>query len=209
MFRSGVVAAGMLGIIFAATAVVAAAPSANPLKFVDWANAAVPASVCGGQGSVRLHHSYGLVSSPRWPDAWNSNESAVMADQVQVAFSGPVRYGTVMADGRPEAFVPIWCTNGGGTADGQLGQGLVVYHETRDGPAVTGIIATSPSTNQRMAYFNNDATRLERGRVTLDELFYGPDDSPCCPTGRAQGTWAVDNGTLAQRASRVTREPDP
>ena len=209
MFGSGVVAAGMLGLLFAATAVLAASPPANPLKFVDWPNAVVPASVCGGQGSVRLHDSYGLVSSRRWPDAWNSDQPAVMANQVQVGFSDPVRYGAVMADGRPEALVPIWCTNGGGTADGQLGQGLVVYHESRDGPAVTGIITTSQSNDQTMAYFDDAAIRIERGRITLEELFYGPDDSPCCPTGRAQDIWTIDNGALVHNETRVTRRPDP
>jgi len=116
---------------------------------------------------VRLHDSYGLVSSQRWPDAWNSEQPAVMANQVQVGSSDPVRYGAVMADGRPEALVPIWCTNGGGTADGQLGQGLVVYHESRDGPAVTGIITTGQSNDHTMAYFGDAATRIERGRIRV------------------------------------------
>ena len=132
-----------------------------------------------------------------------------MPNQVQVGFEKPVRYGTVMADGRPEAFVPIWCTNGGGTAGGQLGQGLIVYHQTRHGLAVTGIITTSQSNDQTMAYFNNEATRIDRGRVTLEEFFYGPDDSTCCPTGRAEDVWIVEGGTLVQSESHVTRQPDP
>jgi hypothetical protein len=198
----------MLSGLFAGTAVLASASSASPLKTVDWPNALVPASVCGGYGSVRLHNSYGLVSSSRWPDAWNSNEPAVMADQVQVAFHGPVRYGTV-ADGRAEAFVPIWCTNGGGTAGGQLGQSLVVFHGAPAGLAVTGIITPSQANDHTMAYFDNSATRMEAGRITLEELFYGPDDSTCCPTGRAEDVWAVEGANLVPIVSHVTRQPDP
>jgi hypothetical protein len=199
----------MLSGLFAATAVLASASSASPLKTVDWANALVPASACGGQGSVRLHDSYGLVSSSRWPDEWNSNQPAVMADQVEVAFYGPVRYGTVMADGRADALVPIWCTNGGGTASGQLGQSLVVFHGAPAGLAVTGIITPSQANDHTMAYFNNSATRMETGRITLEELFYGPDDSTWCPTGRAEDLWAVDGANLVPSESHVTQQPDP
>ena len=74
---------------------------------------------------------------------------------------------------------------------------------------MTAIITTSQSNDHTLAYFDNGATRIERGRVSLEEAFYGPDDSPCCPTGRAHDIWTVDDGTLVQRESQVTRQPDP
>jgi hypothetical protein len=130
-----------------------------------------------------------------------------MPSQVEVNYYGPVQYGTIMDDGRPEAVVPIWCTNGGGTADGQLGQGLVVFHGTTTGPAVTAIITTTQPSTDGATYFDNSLTRIERGRVTVEEVWYGPQDSTCCPSGRAEAVWTLNGSTLVLSSSHVTAQP--
>jgi hypothetical protein len=177
------------------------------LHEVDWANASVPASVCGGTGVVQLRHSSGLVSSSRWPDAWMGVESAQMPSQVEVAFYGPVQYGDVTGSGSDQAIVPIWCNNGGGTADGQLGQGLVVFTGTSASPVAMSIISTTQSGTYHTPYFDNANTRIDKGKVTVEEVWYGPKDGTCCPTGTAEDLWTFNGTTLVLSSSLVTSQP--
>ncbi|MCA1844314.1 MAG: hypothetical protein LC792_14220, partial [Actinobacteria bacterium] len=168
------------------------------IRETDWPNGAYPASVCGGSGTVQLLSSRGLVSSARWRDAWQGNDPPRMKSQVEVSFDGPVQYGDLDGDGKPEAVVPIWCTNGGGTAAGQLGQALVVYSGSPGRLELRGIISTTQPATDGATYFDNAASQIDRGRITVEELFYGPKDSTCCPTGRAQAVWALQGATLTR-----------
>jgi hypothetical protein len=100
---------------------------------VDWENASVPAAICGGEGAIRLHEGVALVSSRRWTDDWRGNATTEVPGQVEVWSYGDEVYGDIDGDGRDEAVVPLWCTNGGGTGGGQLGQGLAIMSGVPEG----------------------------------------------------------------------------
>jgi hypothetical protein len=178
------------------------------LRRVDWPNAIVPASICGGTGSVALHDESALVSSSRWPDAWQGPTPSVLPSQVQVYFYPPVRYGDVDGDGYEEAVVPIWCHNGGGTAGGQLGQGLAVFRGGQTDLVVLGTITTTQQSDGHSPYFGNSKTRIARGRIVVTELWYGPRDGTCCPSGRARTVWTYDGATLVAGRPKITAEPE-
>jgi hypothetical protein len=119
-----------------------------------------------------------------------------------------VRYGDLGGDGVVEAIVPVWRSNGGGTASGVLGQVLVVFTVVRDRPAVLGIVTTSPRDAHRTAnfdnrppYFDNSRTRIEPGGITVEEAWYAARDATCCPTGRVEQTWEFTGATLVPGAA--------
>ena len=172
-----------------------------------WDNGAYPAAACGGSGTVQLVDSRGLVSSARWPDAWRGNDPPRMKSQVEMRFGGYVQFGDVDGDGKPEAVVTISCNNGGGTAAGQLGQSLVVYSGSAGALELRGIISTTQPSTNGATYFDTSATRIEHGLIAVQEVFYGPKDSTCCPTGRANATWTLAGTTLPHRGSQVTKQP--
>jgi hypothetical protein len=43
--------------------------------------------------------------------------------------------------------------------------------------------------------------------LTVEELWYGPDDSTCCPSGRATNTWTYVDGTFRRDDAHVTATP--
>ena len=177
------------------------------LRSVDWANSSVPGAACGGTGAVQLHRGSGLVSSSRWPDAWSGPDSEQMPSQVEVDFYGPVRFGDLLGNGSDAAIVPIWCTNGGGTAAGQLGQSLVVFTKTDSSPVAIGIIDTAQPGTYHTPYFDNSLTHIEVGKVTVEELWYGAKDGTCCPTGQAEDVWTFNGTTLTRLSSTVKASP--
>jgi hypothetical protein len=191
-------------------------PTGAGLQTVDWENASVPASVCGGEGSVQLHAGVAVVSSSRWHDAWRGPTPSSVPSQVQISHRddlGQVTYGDVDGDGGDEAVVGVWCDNGGGMAGGTLGQALVVFHGAATQPTVMGVLATTQSDPNADVngvlppYFDTAATKIGEGTITATELFYRPDDSTATPTGRAETTWTYDGSTLVRGEPHLTTEP--
>jgi uncharacterized protein YecT (DUF1311 family) len=129
-------------------------------------------------------------------------------NQVALEVGEPVRFGDLGDDGVVEAVVPVWCTNGGGTASGQLGQGLVVFTMSHGQPAAMGVITTSQPDTYHTPYFDNSKTRIDADGITVEEVWYGERDGTCCPTGRAETVWRFTGATLVPEATRVTAGPD-
>jgi hypothetical protein len=118
--RVGILAVAVLALAVGAIVLVATSGgSRSPavdLRGVDRENASVPAAICGGEGAIRLHEGVALVSSRRWTDDWQGNATTEVPGQVEVWSYGDEVYGDIDGDGRNEAVVPLWCTNGGGVA---------------------------------------------------------------------------------------------
>jgi hypothetical protein len=113
------------------------------LRGVDWENASVPAAICGGEGAIRLHEGVAIVSSRRWTDDWQGPATTEVPGQVEVWSYGDEVYGDIDGDGRDEAVVPLWCTNGGGTGGGQLGHGLAIMSGVAGKVSSLGIARTA------------------------------------------------------------------
>lgn len=177
------------------------------IRTVDWNSTGVPASICGGAGFVTLHGGDGLVSSALWPDAWQGGDPAVLPNQVAISVSPVVEYGDVDGDGYEDAAVSIWCTNGGGTAAGQLTNGLALFSDATGDLELLGTISTSRPTTSHVPYFSS--THIARGSVTVTERWYGPVDGTCCPTGRARTVWTYNGQGFVMGETDIIAKPKP
>jgi hypothetical protein len=164
---------------------------------VDWRNVPVPGAACGATAPIPIRNGGAFISSPSepwWP-------------VVQVVAESPV-FVDLNGDGHDEAVVRVVCSNGGGSADGQLGFADVVYSAT--GGKLRTIAVLTP--RQPLSLASGHVPLLGRldagpGRLVENEAWYGFHDSTCCPTGRETTTWLYANGRLRPVRTVITREP--
>jgi hypothetical protein len=163
-----------------------------------WTDVAVPASVCGGEGMAELHDFAAFVSSKQWTDSWVGPSPSVVANQVELTLAG-AQYGDLDADGKDEAVVAVWCLNGGGTADGQLAQALVVFTSVDTEPTAIGVLTSSRrDPDVHSPFFDTERTKIGYRKISVAEVFYGPKDATCCPSGRASTEWRFDGHTFVR-----------
>jgi hypothetical protein len=107
----------------------------------------------------------------------------------------------------------VVCSNTAGTADGQIAFTWVVFAATASGPQVIGTLTPQePSTilAEHVPYFDNrHGISIRPGSVTVKELWYGPADATCCPSGQATTTWPYNAGRFSRPATVITRDTAP
>jgi hypothetical protein len=119
-----------------------------------------------------------------------------------------VAYGYLDAAQRvPAAAASFLCDNNGGTADGQELSSIGVYTVVGGGLRMAGLITPQQQPANGIHVTLLDQPRMSAGRVTVHEIWYGPSDGTCCPTGRAESTWVVKDGRLVYASTRVTARP--
>lgn len=161
------------------------------LRSTRWADIRVPASVCAGTGSIRLHGFKARIPAPRALHAGTADA---------LVFAGPVMYGQ-LAPGRDAAALYVWCDNTGGTADGQRQSSWVIYVRGRSGPRPVGILSPRQphaSAAPHVPYFdgNDGSIAMTPGRIVVHELWYAASDGTCCPSIRAVTVWRYEGGRL-------------
>ncbi len=82
------------------------------LHHVKWGNVAVPGWLCRVNGPIQLHHGDARLRHSGF-------------GPLDVSEQGPV-YGN-LGNGQQVAALQVWCSNQGGTAAGELAEGLVVF----------------------------------------------------------------------------------
>lgn len=163
-------------------------------KSVDWDEATIPGAVCGARAPIKLAHGTADIKSARWQGT------------VVVALAEE-RYGDLTGHGPDQVALNIWCTTTSGTADGQLADSWVIFTAGSTGPQEIGILVPqqpfSPVT-PHVPYFSESAGDIviRVGHITVHELWYGPVDATCCPSGQATTVWDYVNGRV--RLSTVT-----
>jgi len=170
-------------------------PAPRNLDKVDWADVAVPGSVCGVGHPIELRRSRAVVTSTRWPS---------MPRVTVEAGWNPVVYGDLDADGRDEAALVVDCNNGGGMADGVLAYAQVIFTSAGPAPRVIGVV-----TPQQRRDPNGLPTlvtvRIRPGKIIAREAWYGPRDATCCPSGRTTTIWTYAKGRLNAGIPTVER----
>jgi hypothetical protein len=176
--------------------------SSDPHR-VEWAESTLPGAACGSTNPIRLHRGTADVRSQTYP--WWA---------VVDAYLGPVSYGDVNGDGRDEAAVGVSCSNGGGTAAGQLAFADVVLRSDRKVLRPLGIITPrqpyDPNAGHVPVLGSARAKRwvtIRSGEVIAHEGWYGRRDGTCCPSGRARTVWRYTKGTLRPLRTVVERQP--
>jgi hypothetical protein len=163
-------------------------------KSVHWDRATLPGAVCGASAPIKLAHGTADIKSSRW------------VGTVVVGLA-EVRYGDLTGHGPDQVALNIWCTTTSGTADGQLADSWVIFTAGSTGPQEIGILVPqqpfSPVT-PHVPYFSQSAgaIAIQVGHITVHELWYGPVDATCCPSGQATTVWDYVNGRV--RLSTVT-----
>jgi hypothetical protein len=99
----------------------------------------------------------------------------------------------------------VICSNGGGTAASQLALARVVYALTGSKLGVIGIV-TPRHAAARNVHVSLITARIVLGAVIATELFYGPRDPDCCPSGRATTYWLYIHGGLTPQVTKVTKQ---
>jgi hypothetical protein len=179
-------------------------PTAVPTAFhsVAWPDVEVPGSVCHAAQPIPLSQGSATIATPPGVDAGTA--------QVDITAFASVVYGDLSGTGENVAALNVWCTNTGGTADGQLQNSWVIFAD----PAGTlQVLATltpqQPSDPDSHVPFFDDGPggiEIQPGEITAKEAWYGTDDSTCCPTGQATTVWTVRGGAFVPS---TTVQADP
>jgi hypothetical protein len=116
---------------------------------------------------------------------------------------GPVFYGD-LEPGENVAAVYVWCSNTGGTADGQIQNSLVLYRWTSGVlTVVSTLIPPQLSVGVHAPYFDasTGGITISTGAVTTKVIFYGGQDSVCCGSGRATTVWSLNGQKFSPRTT--------
>jgi hypothetical protein len=188
----------------ALTAATGQAASAQTLDVhrVNWGDVTIPGQLCKVRGQIELHNGHATVSHSGY---------GIPLD----VYMTTVTHG-YLARALPVTALQIWCANQGGTAAGQIAEGIVVFA----GPTSPAASPASPAAarphllgtltpqyNPRSAahvpYIA--VTRIDTtGHITVTELFYSPSNPDCCPSGRAVTIWKWTGRKFAPGRTRIT-----
>lgn len=172
----------------------------QPLQSVDWTGVTVPPGVCPG-----LSQPVTLTASTV---GTSTSGSATVPAPAGHQFGTPdvlieesgVTYGE-LEPGESVAALSVWCSNTGGTADGQIQSSLVLYQWVSGRLTVLSTLTPQEqsSAGVHVPYFDASAggTTISTGVITTKEVFYGPQDAVCCATGRATTIWAFDGHSFS------------
>jgi hypothetical protein len=170
---------------------------------VDWKNVTLPGAACGATRPIRLHDGRGAVRSATWP--WWAI--------VDVSVSPPSRaegeYGDLDGDGTTdEAAVGVVCSNGGGTAAGQLGFSYVIFCASENVLHLIGVVTPRQPLDPDAGHVPLlGSVEILRGKLLAQEAWYGPSDGTCCPSGRAATIWTYASGKLRPSRTIVVLRP--
>jgi hypothetical protein len=151
-------------------------PSRHPLSLhqVNWGNVAIPGQLCRVNGLVMLHKGRARTGHSGY-------------GPLEVSASGPA-YGN-LGGGQEVAALQIWCSNQGGTAAGQLAEGIIAFSGAGGRLHVLGTLTPQyrPRPAPHIPFIM--VTSIGAERIVITEYWYAAADADCCPTGRATTSW--------------------
>ena len=116
--------------------------------------------------------------------------------------------GELQSGSQDVAALDVWCTNTGGTAEGQIDNSWVIYAVESGTLRVLGtLVPQQPSSAKppHVPYFESEpeGILIQPGKITVHELWYASGDGTCCPSIRATTVWTYTDGVL--RPTSTTR----
>jgi hypothetical protein len=145
------------------------------LHHVKWGNVAVPGWLCRVNGPIQLHHGDAKLRHSGF-------------GPLDVTEAGPA-YGN-LGNGQHVAALQVWCSNQGGTAAGELAEGLVVFSGSGGHLHVLGTL--TPQFRPHAGHVHIPFVTVKSigaEKIVTTEFFYTGSDADCCPSGRASTTW--------------------
>lgn len=170
------------------------------LQSISWSSVTVPSAVCPGLAqpvkltpTTEVTGTFGEATIP----APAGHSFGTADDFIQ---ESETLYGS-LGPGENIAALNVWCSNTGGTVDGQIQNSLVIYTWVSGQLTVLSTLTPQqpPEGGSHVSGFDTSAggITISTGAITTQEAFYGPQDFTCCPTGRATTVWTFNGHTFS------------
>jgi hypothetical protein len=167
-------------------------PTGLDLRRIDWRNVSVPGTTCLTSGEIQLRNGSALIPDDNRGHPTQPGAGGQRYDSLEEIL--PVTFGDVEG-GQVDAAVPLYCNNNGGTADGALLYSLAVYSGRKGTVHFLGLITPRHQPADVLPTLLSDV-RMSSGMITVSELWYGPRDGTCCPSGKSTTIWKYSAGHL-------------
>ena len=176
-----------------ATGGYAQAASAQTLSAhnVNWGDVTIPGHLCKVNGQIHLHNGNATVRHSGFGMALD-------------VLATTVTHGS-LAHGLPVTALQVWCDNTGGTADGQLAEGIMVFDSPGGHAHLLGTLTPQHKTSAMVHIPFIAVNRIETtGHVAVTEFFYHLANATCCPSGRATTLWKWTGRTFIPGRTKIT-----
>jgi hypothetical protein len=158
---------------------------------VNWGDIAVPGQLCKVNGQIQLHNGVARLSY--------SGLGPLFVQLIAVTRGD-------LARGFPVAALQILCSNQGGTAAGELTEGIFVFASAGQ-PRFLGMLTPqyrpeqlAPSYIPTVSVAHIDTQR----HIATTEYFYTFADADCCPSGRASTIWDWTGRAFIPGRTKIT-----
>jgi hypothetical protein len=169
----------------------AASAQTTEAPSVNFGNVTIPGQLCKVNGPIHLHNGQAKVS----------HSGFGMALDVSMF---TVTRGDLEGHGLQVAAIQIWCDNTGGTADGELAEGIMVFTSSKS-PHLLGTLTPQHHTSAMVHIPFIVVNRIEStGHIAVTEHFYNDIDPTCCPSGTATTLWKWTGRTFIPGSTKIT-----
>jgi hypothetical protein len=158
---------------------------------VNWGDVTIPGHLCKVNGQIKLHNGGAFVRHSGFGMALD-----VLTQTVTHGY---------LAHGLPVTALQVWCDNTGGTADGQLAEGIMVFDSPGGHPHLLGTLTPQHKTSAMLHIPFIAVNRIEiTGHIAVTEFFYHLANATCCPSGRATTLWKWTGRTFIPGRTKIT-----
>jgi hypothetical protein len=158
---------------------------------VNWSDVTIPGQLCKVNGPIKLHNGKAFVRHSGFGVA------------LDVLMTNVTRGN--LGHGLQVAALQVWCDNTGGTADGQLAEGIVVENSPAGHPHLLGTLTPQLKGNPMLHIPFIAVNHIEStGHVAITEFFYDSANPTCCPSGRAATLWKWTGRTFIPGRTHIT-----
>jgi hypothetical protein len=158
---------------------------------VNWSDVTIPGQLCKVSGPIKLHNGKAFVRHSGFGMALD-------------VFMTNVTRGS-LGHGLQVAALQVWCDNTGGTADGQLAEGILVFDSPGGHPHLLGTLTPQLKGNPMLHIPFVVVNHIEStGHVAITEFFYNSANPTCCPSGRATTLWRWTGRSFIPGRTHIT-----
>ena len=158
---------------------------------VNWSDVTIPGQLCKVSSPIKLHNGKAFVRHSGFGMALD-------------VFMTNVTRGS-LGHGLQVAALQVWCDNTGGTADGQLAEGILVFDSPGGHPHLLGTLTPQLKGNPMLHIPFIVVNHIEStGHVAITEFFYDSANPTCCPSGSASTLWKWTGRSFIPGRTHIT-----